>query len=108
MLIMPIEVSLQREQQDAPTAASSTRELQGSHPTDETTMDEQHNLRRSPRQSKPVQRLIEAMQAELQDQPLPGEIFSVSAMFRVSKYHKVPPYFQQYGTCVGNDESTQE
>jgi hypothetical protein len=63
---LPNEASLQREQQDAPTAASSTRELQGSHPTDEITMDEQQSLRRSTRQRKQVQQ-IAAMQAKLQD-----------------------------------------
>ena len=80
---LPNEASLQREQQDAPAPAdaSSTRELQGSLPTEETTMDEQQSPRRSTRQRKTVQRLIEAMQAELQDQPLPGELFSFSAVF---------------------------
>jgi hypothetical protein len=41
----------------------------------------QQNLRRSTRQNNPIQRLIEAMQAELQDKPIPGELFSFHAMF---------------------------
>jgi hypothetical protein len=67
----PNEARLRREQQDAPTAVSSTRELQESQPTEEPTREEQQNLRRSTRQTKPAQRLIEAIQAELR------EIFSL-------------------------------
>jgi hypothetical protein len=74
LLCLPTEASLQKEQQDAPPAAPSTR-------IDKTTTDEQHDLRESTRQYKPIQRLIEAMHAELQDQPIPGEIFSFQAMF---------------------------
>jgi hypothetical protein len=76
---MPNEARLQREQQDAPTAVSST-ELQEIQPADEPTREEQQNLRRSTRQTKPAQRLIEAMQAELQDPNLPGEIFHCTSM----------------------------
>jgi hypothetical protein len=119
---LPTEASLQREQQDAPPAAPSTRidktttdeqhdlriqkkyrvqlcqtkpafrrsskmlllstgQVQDSTQIDETTREVQQQLRRSTRQNKPIQRLIEAMNAELQDQPIPGEIFSFQAMF---------------------------
>ena len=79
---LPIEARLQREQQDVPTKTSaelmeSPDELPASNSIDEPKEDNQQSLRRSTRQRKPVQRLMmEAMQAELQDQSIPGEIFS--------------------------------
>jgi hypothetical protein len=54
------------------------------------------NLRKSRRTKKPIQRLIEAMSAELESQPeIPGEIFSMAAMFPTQSYkdHGANPIF---------------
>ena len=83
---LPTEASLQREPPRDSTMTTVSVESPDpspvSEPTDEPKEESQVQPCRSTRQRKPVQRLMmDAMQAELQEQDVPGEIFSFTAMF---------------------------
>ena len=57
------------------------REVDGPPQTNLRTHSE--NLHRSKRTSKPPQQLIEVMKAEIAEQTIPGELFSLATMFPV-------------------------
>ena len=76
-----------QHQPEHDVAAQDTTENQIPSPSQDIPQTHQQStptaaqLRRSSRRKQPVQRLVEAMSAELNDQDIEGELFSYSAMF---------------------------